>query len=55
MPKKQPPILFEEDTRPILGYWDIRGLAQAIRYQLVYLGVDFIDHHLTHTEDVNSR
>ena len=27
MPKKQPPILFEEDTRPILGYWDIRGLA----------------------------
>lgn len=48
-------MVFEEDIRPILGYWDIRGLAQAIRYQLVYLGVDFIDHHLTHTEDVNSR
>jgi hypothetical protein len=43
------------DDRPILGYWDIRGLAQAIRYQLVYQGVDFIDQHLHHTEDVQSR
>ena len=43
------------DTRPILGYWDIRGLAQAIRYQLVFLGIDFVDQHLHHTEDVSSR
>ena len=28
-------------TKPILGYWKIRGLASAIRYQLVYSGVDF--------------
>ena len=54
-PKPKPKIIEEEDNRPILGYWDIRGLAQAIRYQLIYLGVDFIDHHLAHTEDVNSR
>lgn len=26
---------------PILGYWDIRGLGQAIRYQLKYQGIDF--------------
>ena len=28
-------------TKPILGYWKIRGLASAIRYQLAYSGVDF--------------
>ncbi|XP_037273646.2 glutathione S-transferase Mu 2-like [Rhipicephalus microplus] len=28
---------------PILGYWDIRGLAQPIRNLLVYQGVEFED------------
>lgn len=52
--KVQPPLLIDDD-KPILGYWDIRGLAQAIRYQLVYQGIEFIDQHLHHTEDVQSR
>ena len=30
-------------TKPILGYWAIRGLGQGIRYQLKYLGADFDD------------
>lgn len=30
-------------SRPILGYWNIRGLAQPIRHMLVYAGVDFED------------
>lgn len=29
--------------KPTLGYWHIRGLAQAIRYLLDYLNVDFED------------
>ncbi|KAH9420192.1 Glutathione S-transferase Mu 3 [Dermatophagoides pteronyssinus] len=29
--------------KPILGYWDARGLAQSIRLLLTYAGVDFID------------
>jgi len=28
-------------TKPILGYWKIRGLASAIRYQLAYSKVDY--------------
>ena len=31
------------ESVPILGYWDIRGLAQPIRYLLKYAGVQFID------------
>jgi glutathione S-transferase len=31
----------EGSPRPVLGYWKIRGLASAIRYQLVYSGVPF--------------
>ena len=27
--------------KPTLGYWKIRGLASQIRYQMVYLGVDY--------------
>ena len=51
-PKPKPmPI----EDKPLLGYWDIRGLAQAIRYQLVYQGIEFVDQHLHHTEDVQSR
>jgi glutathione S-transferase len=29
------------DTRPVLGYWAIRGLAQPIRYLLAYAGVNY--------------
>ena len=28
-------------AKPTLGYWACRGLASQIRYELVYLGVDF--------------
>jgi glutathione S-transferase len=30
-------------TIPTLGYWDIRGLAQPIRYLLKYAGIEFND------------
>ena len=30
-------------SKPIVGYWDIRGLAQSIRHMLKYLKVDFED------------
>jgi len=30
---------------PILGYWNIRGLAQSIRLLLGYVGVDFQEKH----------
>lgn len=30
-------------SKPILGYWNIRGLGAPIRYLLYYLGVDFED------------
>ena len=29
------------ESKPTLGYWAIRGLGSQIRYELVYLGVDF--------------
>ncbi|KAK8761847.1 hypothetical protein V5799_026880 [Amblyomma americanum] len=32
---------------PVLGYWDIRGLAQPIRNLLVYKGVQFEDKRYT--------
>ena len=28
-------------SKPCLGYWKIRGLASQIRYEMVYLGVDY--------------
>ena len=31
-------------TKPTLGYWKIRGLASQIRYEMVYLNVDFAEH-----------
>ena len=31
-------------SKPTLGYWKIRGLASQIRYQMVYLGVDYDEH-----------
>ena len=39
----------------VLGYWDIRGLAQAIRYQLAYQGIQFDDLYYYSSEDVSSR
>ena len=30
-------------SKPTLAYWDIRALAQPIRYMLKYAGVDFTD------------
>ncbi|UXI15510.1 hypothetical protein NH340_JMT01453 [Sarcoptes scabiei] len=30
-------------SKPILGYWDIRGLGHPIRMLLTYVGVDFVD------------
>ena len=38
------------DTKPIIGYWQIRGLAEPIRLLLVYLGVDFEDKHYVQGE-----
>ena len=29
------------NSKPTLGYWNIRGLAQPIRYLLVISGADF--------------
>ena len=26
---------------PTLGYWNIRGMAQSIRYQLIYQGIEY--------------
>ncbi|CAK8679018.1 unnamed protein product [Clavelina lepadiformis] len=41
---RQPALpVFENMTKLILGYWDIRGLAQPIRYMLGYLGVEYED------------
>ena len=28
-------------SKPVIGYWDVRGLAQPIMMQLTYLGVDY--------------
>ncbi|CAG2173804.1 unnamed protein product [Oppiella nova] len=36
---------------PILGYRDIRGLGQPIRYLLTYAGVEFVDRRYGSTED----
>ena len=41
--------------KPILGYWDIRGLAQSIRYQLTYQGIDFEDLYYESDDTVESR
>ena len=30
-----------QTNKPILGYWNIRGLASSIRYQLIYSGIEF--------------
>ena len=30
--------------KPTLGYWKIRGLGSQIRYEMVYLGIDYDEH-----------
>ena len=35
------------DQKPILGYWNIRGLASQIRYLFVYAGVEFEEKRYT--------
>ena len=49
------PVIVQPKVKPVLGYWDIRGLAQGLRYQMVYIGLLFEDRHYVHTEDVFSR
>ena len=34
----------ELHNKPTLGYWKIRGLASQIRYEMIFLGVDFEEH-----------
>jgi glutathione S-transferase len=40
-------------TKPVLGYWNIRGLAQSLRCQLEYCGVEFEDkiYNVSQNED----
>jgi hypothetical protein len=30
-------------SKPILGYWNIRGLGAPLRYLLIFCGVEFED------------
>ena len=38
---QESPTKKAKPSKPILGYWKIRGLASSIRYQLIYSGVSF--------------
>ena len=38
-------------SKPILGYWNQRGLGQQARLLLTYLGVDFVDKRYSRGED----
>ena len=49
--EEEQPLSPEVISAPVLGHWDIRGLAQAIRYQLVYSGVEFDDFYHYHVDD----
>ena len=40
---------------PELGYWNIRGLGQGIRFQLIYQGVEFNDNKYKFIEGENFR
>lgn len=55
VPIPRPKAFYTPGAKPVLGYWDIRGLAAAIRYQLIYQNVDFVDYYHKHTEDIASR
>lgn len=35
------------EAKPILGYWNIRGLASQIRYLFAYVGAEFEDKRYT--------
>ena len=41
-------------TKPVLGYWAIRGLAQQLRTQLAYCGVEFEDKTYDVTGDADA-
>ena len=34
-------ISYKFEKKPVLGYWNFRGMSSALRYQLIYSGVDF--------------
>ena len=42
-------------AKPILGYWKIRGLVSAIRYQLAYSGVEFQDEIYEQADDLSKE
>jgi len=44
-------VQMAEQQNLTLGYWAIRGRAQAIRFLLEYLGVSYKDHHYTNGEE----
>jgi len=39
-------------SKPVLGYWKIRGLGHPIRFLLTYLGVDFEDKYYELTPEL---
>ena len=43
------------NNKPILGYWNQRGLGQQARLLLTYLGVDFVDKRYQRGEDGKGR
>lgn len=40
-----------ENGKPIVGYWNYRGLGQPIRLLLAHVGVDFEDKRYSKGED----
>ena len=44
-------VVDPKDETPILGYWDIRGVGQAIRYQMIFMGIEFDDFYHLHTDE----
>lgn len=48
---EKPAVVDPKDETPILGYWDIRGVGQAIRYQMIYMGIEFDDFYHLHTDE----
>jgi len=41
----------DSKTKPVVAYWDIRGLGQALRYALEYAGVEYEDKRYSETND----
>ncbi|GIZ04209.1 glutathione S-transferase [Caerostris extrusa] len=38
-------------VKPVLGYWDLRGMCESIRYLLHYKNVDFVDKRYVFGQD----